>query len=61
MTDVIGLGGGARYARPRVQGGPMSMSTTTAPTTIDIRQLGACAERKARVLAAFDALAAATA
>jgi uncharacterized protein (DUF2249 family) len=34
----------------------MSMSTTTAPATIDIRELGACGERKARVLAAFDAL-----
>ena len=32
------------------------MTTTTAPTTIDIRQLGACTERKALVLAAFDAL-----
>jgi hypothetical protein len=27
----------------------MSTSTTTAPHTIDIRQLGACVERKARV------------
>lgn len=34
----------------------MSTSTTTVPPTIDIRQLGACAERKACVLAAFDAL-----
>ncbi len=31
------------------------MTTTTVPT-IDIRQLGACADRKACVLAAFDAL-----
>jgi uncharacterized protein (DUF2249 family) len=35
------------------------MSTTASPhtETIDIRQLGACADRKARVLSAFDALA----
>jgi uncharacterized protein (DUF2249 family) len=35
------------------------MSTTSSPSaeTIDIRLLGACADRKARVLAAFDALA----
>ena len=32
------------------------MTTTTAPPTIDIRQLGACTERKAFVLAAFDGL-----
>ena len=32
------------------------MSSTT-PATVDIRQLGACADRKALVLAAFDALA----
>jgi uncharacterized protein (DUF2249 family) len=32
------------------------MTTTSAPPTIDIRQLGACADRKACVLAAFDAL-----
>ena len=32
------------------------MSATT-PATIDIRLLGACADRKALVLAAFDALA----
>jgi uncharacterized protein (DUF2249 family) len=32
------------------------MSTTTPPT-VDIRLLGACADRKAHVLAAFDALA----
>ena len=35
----------------------MSTSTTTVPATIDIRELGACGERKACVLAAFDALA----
>jgi uncharacterized protein (DUF2249 family) len=32
------------------------MSSTTPPT-VDIRCLGACADRKALVLAAFDALA----
>jgi len=32
------------------------MSSTT-PATVDIRCLGACADRKALVLAAFDALA----
>jgi uncharacterized protein (DUF2249 family) len=32
------------------------MSSTT-PATVDIRLLGACADRKAHVLAAFDALA----
>jgi uncharacterized protein (DUF2249 family) len=32
------------------------MSSTTVPT-VDIRQLGACVDRKAAVLAAFDALA----
>jgi uncharacterized protein (DUF2249 family) len=32
------------------------MSSTT-PATVDIRRLGACADRKALVLAAFDALA----
>jgi uncharacterized protein (DUF2249 family) len=32
------------------------MSSTT-PSTVDIRRLGACADRKALVLAAFDALA----
>jgi uncharacterized protein (DUF2249 family) len=32
------------------------MSTTTSPPVVDIRQLGPCAERKACVLAAFDAL-----
>ena len=32
------------------------MSTTIAPPVIDIRQLGPCVERKACVLAAFDAL-----
>ncbi|HSD27111.1 MAG TPA: DUF2249 domain-containing protein [Vicinamibacteria bacterium] len=32
------------------------MSSTT-PATVDIRQLGACGDRKATVLAAFDALA----
>ena len=32
------------------------MSSTT-PVTVDIRRLGACADRKALVLAAFDALA----
>ncbi len=32
------------------------MSSTTSPT-VDIRQLGACVDRKAAVLAAFDALA----
>jgi uncharacterized protein (DUF2249 family) len=31
------------------------MSSTT-PTTVDIRLLGPCTDRKARVLAAFDAL-----
>ena len=31
------------------------MSSTT-PTTVDIRCLGPCADRKAHVLAAFDAL-----
>ncbi len=31
------------------------MSSTTSPT-VDIRQLGACVDRKAAVLAAFDAL-----
>jgi len=31
------------------------MSSTTTPT-VDIRHLGACADRKATVLAAFDAL-----
>jgi uncharacterized protein (DUF2249 family) len=37
-----------------------TIGTTTGSTTaetIDIRLLGACADRKARVLAAFDALA----
>jgi len=29
---------------------------STTPPTVDIRQLGACADRKALVLAAFDAL-----
>lgn len=33
------------------------MSTTAANEVIDIRRLGACVERKARVTAAFDALA----
>jgi uncharacterized protein (DUF2249 family) len=34
------------------------MSTAiTIPPVLDIRQLGACADRKAHVLAAFDALA----
>ena len=32
-------------------------TTTTAPPVLDIRQLGACVERKAYVLSAFDALA----
>ena len=32
------------------------MSSTT-PATVDIRRLGACADRKALVLAAFDVLA----
>ena len=32
------------------------MSSTTS-ATVDIRQLGACVDRKAAVLAAFDALA----
>ena len=32
------------------------MSTTMAPPVLDIRQLGACVERMACVLAAFDAL-----
>jgi len=32
------------------------MSSTTSPT-VDIRQMGACVDRKAAVLAAFDALA----
>jgi len=33
------------------------MSSTTIPSsTVDIRRLGACADRKALVLAAFDAL-----
>lgn len=32
------------------------MSPTT-PSTVDIRRLGACADRKALVLAAFDGLA----
>jgi uncharacterized protein (DUF2249 family) len=32
------------------------MGSTTSPT-VDIRQLGACVDRKAAVLAAFDALA----
>jgi uncharacterized protein (DUF2249 family) len=32
------------------------MSSTT-PATVDIRLLGACADRKAHVLATFDALA----
>ena len=32
------------------------MSSTTSPT-VDIRRLGACVDRKAAVLAAFDALA----
>lgn len=31
-------------------------STSTEPRTIDIRVLGACADRKAAVLATFDAL-----
>jgi len=31
-------------------------STTTLSSTVDIRRLGACADRKALVLAAFDAL-----
>jgi uncharacterized protein (DUF2249 family) len=34
----------------------MTSSTTPAPN-VDIRQLGACADRKAFVLATFDALA----
>jgi uncharacterized protein (DUF2249 family) len=55
MTAVIGRGGDTGYSRSS-EGGPMSTSTATVPTTIDIRQLGACAERKACVLAAFDAL-----
>jgi uncharacterized protein (DUF2249 family) len=29
---------------------------STTPATLDIRQFGACADRKAAVLAAFDAL-----
>ena len=33
------------------------MTTMAAPPVIDIRQLGPCTERKACVLAAFDALA----
>jgi uncharacterized protein (DUF2249 family) len=34
------------------------MSSTTAPTcTVDIRCLGNCTDRKAHVLATFDALA----
>jgi len=33
------------------------MRTSIAPPVVDIRQLGACAERKALVLARFDALA----
>lgn len=32
------------------------MSTTSAPPTVDIRHLGPCADRKALVLATFDAL-----
>ena len=33
------------------------MSSTAAPTpTVDIRRLGDCADRKAQVLATFDAL-----
>jgi uncharacterized protein (DUF2249 family) len=35
----------------------MSTTTTTPVEVIDIRRLGACAERKARVTAAFDGLA----
>lgn len=31
--------------------------SSTAPPTVDIRQLGACVDRKAAVLAAFDSLA----
>jgi uncharacterized protein (DUF2249 family) len=31
--------------------------TSTTAATVDIRQLGACVDRKAAVLAAFDALA----
>lgn len=34
------------------------MTTSVAGTVIDIRKLGACVERKAHVLAAFDRLAA---
>ena len=34
----------------------MSTTATSAAQTIDIRLLGACADRKASVLAAFDAL-----
>jgi uncharacterized protein (DUF2249 family) len=34
----------------------MSTIGTTTDETIDIRLLGACADRKAHVLAAFDAL-----
>ena len=33
------------------------MSTKVAAAVVDIRQLGPCVERKAHVLAAFDALA----
>ena len=36
----------------------MSPTTTAAPPVVDIRELGPCVERKACVLAAFDALAA---
>jgi uncharacterized protein (DUF2249 family) len=32
------------------------MSSSIAPPVVDIRKLGACAERKAHVLAAFDQL-----
>jgi uncharacterized protein (DUF2249 family) len=34
----------------------MGTTTTAAPPVVDIRQMGPCVERKACVLAAFDAL-----
>jgi uncharacterized protein (DUF2249 family) len=42
--------------RSVAQGGAMGSTTATAPRVVDIRQLGPCVERKACVLAAFDAL-----
>jgi uncharacterized protein (DUF2249 family) len=54
MTGVIGAGQPTGYPAAMPQGG--FMSTSIAPPVVDIRQLGPCVERKACVLAAFDAL-----